>query len=134
MASDCVGFTLPGMIDEPGSFSGRVSSPSPLRGPEPSHRMSFAIFIEDAASVDERAEREHDRVVRGQGGELVGRRDERQPGQLGDLLGGRLAEARRRVQPGADGGAADRQLQQSGERELIRTMSASSWATYPLNS
>ena len=43
--------TLPGMIDEPGSFSGRISSPSPLRGPEPSHRMSFAIFISDAASV-----------------------------------------------------------------------------------
>ena len=51
MASDCVGLTLPGMIDEPGSFSGRTSSPRPLRGPEPSQRMSFAIFISDAASV-----------------------------------------------------------------------------------
>ena len=51
MASDCVGLTLPGMIDEPGSFSGRISSPSPLRGPEPSQRMSFAIFMSDAASV-----------------------------------------------------------------------------------
>ncbi len=44
MASACVGFTLPGMIDEPGSFGGRISSPSPLRGPEPSQRMSSAIF------------------------------------------------------------------------------------------
>ena len=34
MASDCVGFTLPGMIEEPGSFSGMVSSASPQRGPE----------------------------------------------------------------------------------------------------
>ena len=51
MASDCVGFTLPGMIEEPGSFSGRSSSPRPDRGPLPSHRMSLAIFIRDAASV-----------------------------------------------------------------------------------
>ena len=51
MASHWVGLTLPGMIDEPGSFSGRFSSPSPLRGPEPSQRMSSAILIRDAASV-----------------------------------------------------------------------------------
>src|SRR2546429_2866089 len=43
-ASDCVGFTLPGMIDDPGSFSGSVSSPRPQRGPEASQRMSLAIF------------------------------------------------------------------------------------------
>ena len=51
MASDCVGLTLPGMIEDPGSFSGRRSSAIPARGPEPSHRMSFAIFIRDTASV-----------------------------------------------------------------------------------
>ena len=51
IASDCVGFTLPGMIELPGSFSGRISSPRPLRGPEPSQRMSLAIFIRLAASV-----------------------------------------------------------------------------------
>ena len=51
IASDWVGFTLPGMIEEPGSFSGSRSSPIPARGPEPSQRMSFAIFISDAASV-----------------------------------------------------------------------------------
>src|ERR1700684_515860 len=50
-ASHCVGFTLPGMIDEPGSFSGRISSPIPARGPEASQRMSLAIFINGAASV-----------------------------------------------------------------------------------
>jgi hypothetical protein len=50
-ASLCVGFTLPGMIDEPGSFSGIDSSPMPLRGPLASQRMSLAIFIMLAASV-----------------------------------------------------------------------------------
>ena len=33
-ASACVGLTLPGMIELPGSFSGMRSSPSPERGPE----------------------------------------------------------------------------------------------------
>ena len=51
IASHCVGLTLPGMIEEPGSFSGSISSPRPQRGPEPSQRMSLAIFISDTASV-----------------------------------------------------------------------------------
>ncbi len=51
IASDCVGFTLPGMMDEPGSFSGMVSSPSPHRGPLASQRMSLAIFMRPAASA-----------------------------------------------------------------------------------
>ena len=50
-ASHCVGFTLPGMIEEPGSFSGRRSSPKPERGPEPSKRMSLAILNSDTATV-----------------------------------------------------------------------------------
>ena len=33
IASHCVGLTLPGMMLEPGSFSGRFSSFSPQRGP-----------------------------------------------------------------------------------------------------
>ena len=51
MASLWVGLTLPGMIEEPGSFSGRLSSPSPLRGPEPSQRRSSAILMSEAARV-----------------------------------------------------------------------------------
>src|ERR1700687_1681026 len=51
IASHCVGFTLPGMIDDPGSFSGIDSSPRPQRGPEASQRISLAIFISDAARV-----------------------------------------------------------------------------------
>src|SRR5258708_6285397 len=44
IASHWVGFTLPGMIDDPGSFCGSLSSPRPQRGPDASQRMSFAIF------------------------------------------------------------------------------------------
>jgi hypothetical protein len=43
-ASHWVGLTLPGMIEEPGSFSGSDSSPRPARGPEPRKRMSLAIL------------------------------------------------------------------------------------------
>ena len=43
-ASHCVGFTLPGMIEEPGSFSGIKISPIPERGPDANRRMSFAIL------------------------------------------------------------------------------------------
>ena len=41
----------PRMIELPGSFSGMRISPSPERGPEASQRTSFAIFINEAASV-----------------------------------------------------------------------------------
>ena len=51
IASHWVGFTLPGMMLEPGSFSGSSSSPMPVRGPELSSRMSFAIFMNEAAST-----------------------------------------------------------------------------------
>ena len=47
--SHWVGFTLPGMMEEPGSFSGIRISPRPSRGPEASQRTSLAIFIMSAA-------------------------------------------------------------------------------------
>mmetsp|Transcript_29221 Transcript_29221/g.74971 ORF Transcript_29221/g.74971 Transcript_29221/m.74971 type:complete len:277 (-) Transcript_29221:852-1682(-) len=50
-ASHCVGLTLPGMMLLPGSFSGRLSSPRPQRGPLPRNRMSLAIFMSDTATV-----------------------------------------------------------------------------------
>src|SRR3989338_7131912 len=50
-ASHCVGLTFPGMIDDPGSFSGSEISPSPERGPEARKRISLAIFITATASV-----------------------------------------------------------------------------------
>ena len=51
IASSCVGFTLPGMIELPGSLSGSTSSWIPVRGPDPSQRRSFAIFINETASA-----------------------------------------------------------------------------------
>ena len=50
IASHYVGFTFPGMIEEPGSFSGSDNSPSPHRGPEPKNLISLAIFISDTAN------------------------------------------------------------------------------------
>ena len=50
-ASDCVGLTFPGIIDEPGSLDGNINSPYPALGPEPKKRMSFAIFIKQTAAV-----------------------------------------------------------------------------------
>jgi hypothetical protein len=40
---------LPGIIEEPGSFSGRLSSPNPHLGPDPKNLISLAIFIRDTA-------------------------------------------------------------------------------------
>ena len=50
-ASDCVGFILPGIIDDPGSFDGSISSPYPALGPDPKNLISFAIFIKQTAVV-----------------------------------------------------------------------------------
>lgn len=43
-ASHWVGFTLPGIIDEPGSFDGMMISLIPHRGPDASNLMSLAIL------------------------------------------------------------------------------------------
>ncbi len=51
IASTWVGLTLPGMIDEPGSFSGSCNSPRPERGPLPARRMSLAILNTPAATL-----------------------------------------------------------------------------------
>ena len=48
-ASHWVGLTLPGMMEEPGSFSGMKISPRPHRGPEASQRTSLASFMRSAA-------------------------------------------------------------------------------------
>src|ERR1700730_7412376 len=50
IASHWVGLTLPGMIDEPGSFSGRINSPRPERGPDPRKRISLAILNRPVAT------------------------------------------------------------------------------------
>ena len=49
MASHCVGFTFPGMIELPGSFEGIISSPIPDRGPDAIIRISLAILFRETA-------------------------------------------------------------------------------------
>ncbi len=44
ITSAITGFTLPGMIDEPGCRAGRLISPRPHRGPDAMRRRSLAIF------------------------------------------------------------------------------------------
>ena len=51
MASQITGFVFPGMMEDPGCTAGRISSPNPARGPEPSQRMSLAIFERETAIV-----------------------------------------------------------------------------------
>ncbi len=43
--SGITGFTLPGMIEEPGCFCGRLISLKPQRGPDASRRMSLQILV-----------------------------------------------------------------------------------------
>ena len=106
------------MIDEPGSFSGRISSPSPQRGPDASQRMSLAIFISDTASVLSAPLANTSASCAASAANLFGRRHERQAGELGDLRRGTLGELGVRVEPGADGGAADGELVEPGQHLL----------------
>ena len=120
-ASHWVGLTLPGMIELPGSFSGMRSSPMPLRGPEASQRTSLAILVSARRQRLERPVGDDERVVRGEGLELVGRGDEGTPGQLGDhARPHRSPKPRGRVQAGADRGAAERELAQVRQRRAAR--------------
>lgn len=39
-------------MEDPGSFSGRLSSPNPLLGPDPKNLISLAILCKEVAKVD----------------------------------------------------------------------------------
>ena len=117
-ASHWVGLTLPGMIEEPGSFSGSDSSPRPERGARAEEADVVGDLEQRRGSRVDRAVAEHHGVVGGQRLELVGRGDERQAGDRGDPLGHLLGEAHRRVEAGADGRAALGQLVEPGQRLL----------------
>ena len=81
--------------------------------------MSLAIFISDAASVLSAPLREHERVVRGERGELVRARSTNGSPVSSAIFAARaLGELGVRVEPGADGGAADGELVEPGQREL----------------
>ncbi len=82
------------MIEEPGSFSGRLISPSPERGPEPIRRMSFADLEQVRRQRRERAMCCGQRAMARQGLELVVGGAEGQAGQGGDFLGEEHGENR----------------------------------------
>ena len=106
------------MIELPFWSSGRRSSARPARGPEPISRRSFAIFVSDTATTFSAPE--------------ASTRPSRAACASNGSAGGEIsrpvssceqrADARRelgmRVQPGADGGAAERDLAEPRQRVL----------------
>ena len=115
-ASHWVGLTLPGMIELPGSFSGMRISPRPQRGPEASQRTSLAIFISDAASVFSAPCAMTIASCAASASNLFGAETNGEPGARRQLGRDARAELGRRVEAGADRGAAERQLAQVRQR------------------
>ena len=117
-ASQMTGFTLPGMIEEPGCRSGRAISPRPARGPEPIQRRSLQILYRltaitrstplasTSASRPPAASKWFRASVSGSPVEDASRAMTR---------GGEL---RRRVEPGSCRGPAEGQLAEAGQDRL----------------
>ena len=118
MASLWVGFTLPGMIDEPGSFSGRISSPRPARGPDASQRMSLAIFISDTASVLSAPLANTSASWAASAANLFGADTNGRPVSSAISAAAPVGELGVGVEPGADRGAADGELVEPGQHLL----------------
>ena len=116
MASHWVGFTFPGMIEDPGSFSGSTSSPSPARGPDPSQRMSLAIFASGTASPRSPEDAAASASEPPSAANLFGAVTNGYPvaSAISDATSN--TEPGRRVQPGADRGPAHRELVQARAR------------------
>ena len=88
--------------------------------------MSLAILNSDTASVRSCPLRLDERVARALGGEVVARFGERQAGACGEALDHELGEALRRVDAGADRGAAERKRAQArAARRASRAMPSS---------
>src|SRR5207245_2596513 len=102
-ASHWVGLIFPGMIDEPGSFSGILNSAKPARGPQAYQRTSLAIFISAPASVRSAALTSTMASWADSAANLFAA----DAGLRRDRARRHLAEARVGVQAGADGGTAN---------------------------
>ena len=104
------GLTLPGMIELPFWSSGSAISARPARGPEPIRRMSFAIFVSETATTFSapEASTSASRAACASKGSAGGRIVE--AGLVGQPGAHALGELGVRVQAGADGGAAERDL------------------------
>ena len=110
IASCWVGLTLPGMIEEPGSFAGSMSSCRPARGPEASQRMSLAIFMRATATPRRPALTATIASSEPCAANLFGAVLSGRPVSSASLAATSSPYPRGRVQARADGGAADRQL------------------------
>ena len=126
--SAITGFTLPGMIEEPGCVAGRLISPIPQRGPDASQRMSLAILV---SGDGDRLERRRTsttasfaalrlEVIRG----LAERRC-RSASAINAAIAA-VGEVGMRVDAGADRRAAERQLLEAAARRRRRRAIASS--------
>ena len=113
IASHWVGLTLPGHDRGAGLVlrQQQLAETAARAGGEPAHVVGD-LHQRDREPAQRRHRRDH-RVERALRRELVGRGDERTAGQLGDLRRDLAAEIRRRVEPGADGGAAGRELEEA---------------------
>src|SRR5512147_1283984 len=114
-ASHCVGFTLPGMIDDPGSLAGRISSPNPERGPDARKRMSLAILLSETATTLSAPEASTIASCAASASNLFPAVTK---GRLGNFRSEGFGEAGMRIQAGADGGAALREVEQPRHRPL----------------
>ena len=114
IASDCVGFTLPGMIEEPGSFSGMIkfAEAAARAGGQPANVVGD--FHQRRGQSFQGAAGEDEFVVGGKGGEFVRMRAEGEAGELGDFLRGAFGEFGLGVQAGAYRSAADGQIVEAG--------------------
>ena len=117
-ASAWVGFTLPGMIELPGSFSGIRISPIPQRGPDARRRTSLAILKSETATV-----------FSAPWAKTSASRDERASNLFGaprkgwPVISASFAAARARelgvgIEAGADRRPAEGELEEAGERLL----------------
>ncbi len=112
--STMTGFTLPGMMLEPGCVSGSASSASPARGPIPISRTSEAIFHRLRAIVRIAPWAAIGDVERRLGVEVVGGLADGQPGQRRQPGAGPEGVLGMGVDPGPDGGPAERHGEQLG--------------------
>ena len=110
------------MIELPGSFSGRLSSPNPQRGPEASQRTIVGDLHERGGERLERAVRSHQRIVCRQRGELVGGAPKRQTAVRREFRRDAIAECRVGVETRAHRRAADRQFAERGNGSRDRRL------------
>ena len=103
------------MIELPGCRLGSVISPRPARGPEASQRRSFAIFVSETAIVLSAPETSTAASRAASASKRLGARTKGWPVAFASRSITRVGELGRRVEAGADGGAAEREL---GEARL----------------